>query len=121
MASGTTMHLRDVWGSDTDDVYAVGADGTEFIVAGDSGTILIKSGSLETMVPVNTADLEGVWGSPDKKYYFAVGENGTILYCYDPTMDSDNDGIVDALEKKGVPVQMMTASVTVMRMPIVMV
>jgi hypothetical protein len=62
--------LSDVWGSSSNDVFAVG----------ESGTILHYDGnSWNVMSSGTTDDLYGVWGSSWDDV-FAVGESGTILH-----------------------------------------
>jgi|GEM_PF-1060901 len=66
----TTEHLNGVWGSSSDDVFAVG----------DSGTILRYNGSAwMSMYSNTTSDLNGVWGSSASDV-FAVGAGGTIVH-----------------------------------------
>jgi hypothetical protein len=74
MPSGTNVTLRDVWGSSSSDVFAVG----------DNGTILHFDGSRWSAMSSPTADtLRGISGtSPDNVY--ASGDNGTALR-YDGT------------------------------------
>jgi len=70
MSSGTSTDLWAVWGSSTNDVFAVGK----------SGAILHYNGTAWS--PMNSGiskDLWGVWGlSPSD--VFAVGDGGTILH-----------------------------------------
>lgn len=69
MKSGTTAHLRGVFGFDSGDLYAVG----------DRGTILHFDGRDWRAMPSNTlSNLIGVWGTgPDN--VVVTGEDGTIL------------------------------------------
>ena len=74
-ASFTTLrpihNLRGVWGSDSDDVYAVG----------HGGTILHYNGtSWSSQTSGTTNNLYGVWGTSNGNHVFAVGASGTILY-----------------------------------------
>ena len=69
MTSGTQQHLRDVWGTSTTDVYAVG----------DSGTILHYDGATwNSMTSGTSLLLFGVWGMSSSDFV-AVGEFGVIL------------------------------------------
>jgi len=66
----TTVHLRRVWGTAPDNVYAVG----------DSGLIMRYDGNEWSFLNSNTAkDLYGIWGD-SKDNIFAVGAFGTILH-----------------------------------------
>ncbi|RPJ58448.1 MAG: hypothetical protein EHM12_07835 [Dehalococcoidia bacterium] len=70
MNSGTFRALRGIWGSASNDVWAVGGE----------GTILHYNGS--TWASVTSPDsttLTGVWGSSSTNV-FAVGWNGTIIH-----------------------------------------
>ena len=62
--------LYDVWGSGSDDVFAVGS----------SGTILHYDGlGWASMSSGTNDDLQSVWGSGSHSVY-AVGDNGTVLH-----------------------------------------
>jgi len=80
MESGTTEHLKGIWGSSATDVFAVGKDGIILHYDGSNWSD-ISSGK----------GLWDVWGSSNTDV-FAVGEYGTILH-YDS--DTDSDGILD--------------------------
>ncbi len=67
-ASGTLLGL---WGSASDNIYAVGVDGEILRNQGGAGWRLQPSGVIE--------DLRGIWGSADDDIY-VVGESGTILH-----------------------------------------
>ena len=67
MDPGTTRHLRGVWGSGHDDVFAVGYGGT--VVHYDGANWLTQA---------STISLYGVWGGPED--VFAVGESGTVIH-----------------------------------------
>lgn len=65
-----TSLLKAVWGSSSNDVFAVGAN----------GTILHYNGTdWSSMSSDTTNNLNGVWGSSGQ-YVFAVGDKGTILH-----------------------------------------
>ncbi|MDY7018536.1 MAG: hypothetical protein SU899_00440, partial [Chloroflexota bacterium] len=66
--------LRDIWGTSSTDVFAVGGGGVILHYDGISWT-LMNSGT--------TYDLYGVWGNSSNDV-FAVGDTGTILH-YDGT------------------------------------
>jgi hypothetical protein len=69
LACGGSSRGYGVWGSASDDVWAVGY----------AGTILHWDGTLCSMVPsTTTAPLDAVWGSGPRSA-FAVGQDGTIL------------------------------------------
>jgi formylglycine-generating enzyme required for sulfatase activity len=117
ISSGTSAALYDVWGSWSEDVFAVGTNGTivrydgtgwsamssgtsehlrgvwgssgsDVFVVGEGGTILHYNGvAWSPMTSNTTGDLFGVWGSDGRDVY-AVGDAGTILY-YDGTSWSD--------------------------------
>jgi len=66
----TTNNLQAVWGSGTNDVWAVG----------EGGVILHYDGSKWTSVASGTsANLYGLWGSGTSDIW-AVGQSGTILH-----------------------------------------
>lgn len=67
--SGTTQDLREVWGSDPANVWAVGVGGTILKYNGTAWTAQ-TSGTTETLV--------GVWGTSSTNVW-AVGNGGTIL------------------------------------------
>ena len=70
VSSSTTEFLRGVWGSEANDVWAVG---------GAPSTIVHWDGSTWTSVPTGTTTvLNGVWGSGASDVW-AVGSSGTIL------------------------------------------
>ncbi|MCK5618476.1 MAG: hypothetical protein KAJ17_03710, partial [Candidatus Krumholzibacteria bacterium] len=70
MNSGATEHLRGIWGSSANDVFAVG----------DAGTILHYNGSEWTAMTSGTSvDLADVWG-PAHDDVFVTGDAGTILH-----------------------------------------
>ena len=67
--SGTTQHLREVWGADSSNVWAVG----------NTGTILKYNGTAwSAQTSGTTANLLGVWGTSATNVW-AVGSGGTIL------------------------------------------
>ena len=68
MTSGTTRLLHGIWGSATDNVFAVG----------DGGTIIHFDGNdWSTQTSTTTNNLKGVWGSATTVY--AVGSGGKVL------------------------------------------
>jgi len=70
MDSGTTNALYGVWGSASNDVFAVG----------DYGTIVHYNGNYWSAMTSGTANaLNGLWGSASNDV-FAVGAGGTILH-----------------------------------------
>ena len=70
MTSGATEHLRGIWGSSANDVFAVG----------DAGTILHNDGSgWTTMTSGTSVDLSDVWGSAHDDV-FVTGDAGTVLH-----------------------------------------
>jgi len=70
MTSSTTVDLYSVWGSASNDVFAVGS----------SGTIVHYDGSdWSSMSTSTTSDLYGVWGASSTNV-FAVGRSGTIVH-----------------------------------------
>jgi len=70
MTDNTTNNLYGIWGSASDNVFAVGA----------SGTILHYDGSAwSTMTRGTTNNLHGIWGSSSSDV-FAIGVGGTILH-----------------------------------------
>ena len=74
MASGTIYDLWDVWGSSSNDVFAVG----------EHGIILHYDGSSWTSMTVPpTEGLYDIWGNSSNDVY-AVGSDGTIVH-YDGT------------------------------------
>ena len=78
MASGTTDDLQAVWGSASNDVFAVGRN----------GRILHYDGSSWSDMSSGTSEwLHGVWGNSPSDV-FAVGDDGTVLH-YDGN-DVDN-------------------------------
>ncbi|MFL5598779.1 MAG: hypothetical protein ACJ78I_00095 [Gemmatimonadaceae bacterium] len=87
-ASGTTAHLRAVWGaSATGPVFA----------AGDAGTILVNSGSGWTaQVSGTTQPLYAVWGTSASDV-FAVGGAGTILHYNGTSWSSQTSGSTQLL------------------------
>ena len=87
MNSGTLSNLVRVWGSSSNDVFAVGNDGTILHYDGASWSPM-NSGT--------TFGLAGVWGS-SLNDVFAVGMGGTILH-YDGTSWSPmNSGTINDL------------------------
>ena len=67
--SGQGMGLRDVWGTSSSDILAVG----------DSGVAYHHDGVTWSPTVTNTmADLKGVWG-PDATSYLAVGAGGVMV------------------------------------------
>ncbi|MBM3708406.1 MAG: hypothetical protein FJW69_08755, partial [Actinobacteria bacterium] len=75
-------HLFGIWGSSSNDVFAVG----------DMGTILHYGGNSWSIMSGNTTQrLEGIWGSSPTDV-FAVGENGTILHYNGSTWVSMDSG-----------------------------
>jgi hypothetical protein len=91
MNSGTTVDLRDVWGVDNENVFAVG----------DEGTILHYDGvSWTQMNSGTTQNLRGIWGYGMQNIY-AAGENGTLLF-YDGTNWTPIDvGVTETLRAVG--------------------
>ncbi|MBI3032103.1 thioredoxin domain-containing protein [Candidatus Woesearchaeota archaeon] len=71
--SGTTKHLVGIWGSSSNDVFAVGYDGTILHYNGVSWT------EMESGTKVQKVHLSGIWGSSSNDV-FAVGWDGTILH-----------------------------------------
>jgi hypothetical protein len=68
LPQGNTLNA--VWGSGSDDVFAVG----------DAGTILhYEGGDWKLMMSGTTVTLKDVWGSSSSSV-FAIGEAGTVLY-----------------------------------------
>ncbi len=69
-ATPTLRRINDVWGTDMDNLFAVGS----------GGTILRRAGSgWVSMQSTTKADLNAVWGTaPDNVY--AVGAKGTVLH-----------------------------------------
>jgi len=68
--SGTTKHLRAVWGVSDTDVFAVG----------DSGTVLRFDGLSWAPMPIGTkADLTGIWGTSASNV-FATSSNDTVFH-----------------------------------------
>jgi len=91
MDGGTTVRLRDVWGVDNENVFAVG----------DEGTILHYDGvSWERMNSGTTADLWGVWGCGPQSVY-AAGENGTLLIFNGTNWTSIDAGTTETLRAVG--------------------
>ncbi len=110
MESGSTEPLKDVWGTSSDNVFAVGSNGTilhyngtswsemevsrtenfqgiwgssseNIFSVGDDGLILQYDGNTWTKTGGGTSNnLNAVWGSSGTDL-FVVGENGTILRC----------------------------------------
>jgi hypothetical protein len=80
MATGVSVDLWDLWGTTSNNIYAVGS----------RGTVIRYSGSNWDSVgtPTNQA-LNGVWGSGPNDI-FAVGDWGTIIH-YDGTVWSAQD------------------------------
>jgi len=70
IASGTSQHLLDVWGSSANNVYAVGAEGT--IVHYDGMTWSPEQST-------TTEWLRGIWGSSATDIY-VVGDKDIILH-----------------------------------------
>ncbi len=69
-SSGTSLTLRDVWGSSASDMYACGVD----------GTVLHYNGTAWSPVSSNTTgDLYSIWGSSADDI-FAVGEAGIVIH-----------------------------------------
>jgi hypothetical protein len=74
VSGNPSITMRDIWGSASDDIFAVG----------DAGTILHFDGAKWSIMTTNTsAKLHGVGGSSATDV-FAVGEGGIILH-YDGT------------------------------------
>jgi hypothetical protein len=70
MESGTTEHLRDAFGFSTNDVFAVG----------DNGTILHYNGTDWSQMNIaTTVNLNGVWGFAHDDV-FVSGNEGTMLH-----------------------------------------
>jgi len=67
---GSNQYLDGVWGSATNDVYAVGA-----VIFHSTGA---SSGWTKETDPT-TSTLRAIWGS-DKQHIWAVGDNGTVLF-----------------------------------------
>ncbi|MCI5131692.1 MAG: hypothetical protein D3904_09240, partial [Candidatus Electrothrix sp. EH2] len=87
MESESDTALRGIWGSSSDDIYAVG----------DAGVILHNNGTRWAVMESGVVQsLYGIWGSASDKVY-AVGTAGTILH-YDGTrwaeMESGTDKIL---------------------------
>ncbi|MBN1191392.1 MAG: hypothetical protein JXA46_16670 [Dehalococcoidales bacterium] len=108
MNGGTTADLYCIWGTDSNNIYAVGQSGVivhyngsswrpmdsgtntdlycvwgtqsgDVFAVGKGGVILYNDGSgWDQMISGTTADLHGVWGS-DFDNVYAVGKAGTIL------------------------------------------
>jgi hypothetical protein len=80
MNSGTTEHLRGIWGSCARDIFAVG----------DNGTVLHYDGSTWShMISGTTEWLNAIWGNSPTDV-FAVGGSGVILH-YDGSIWSETD------------------------------
>jgi photosystem II stability/assembly factor-like uncharacterized protein len=71
-ASSTTQSLKAIWGSSSNDVYAVG-DGGTIVHSTDGGQNWAKVSS------GTTRDLKSVWGTGPNDVY-AVGTSGTLLH-----------------------------------------
>jgi hypothetical protein len=112
MPSGVTNNLKSVWGSASNDVFAVGSNGVilhydgatwtkmgtattanleaisgsaanNIVAAGITGTFLrYKGTSWLSTGSSSNQNLTGVWSSPSSES-FVVGENGTIQQCDD--------------------------------------
>ena len=73
MPSNTDENLNGIWGFDSNDIYAVG----------NEGTILHWDGTEWSPKKCSTSgNLNGIWGSSPENI-FAVGDGGTILQCKD--------------------------------------
>lgn len=86
-ASGVTTTLRDVWGTDTSNIWAVG----------DGGVILKWNGSVwATQTSGTTANLLRVWGA-DASNVWAVGSGGTIRKWDGSTWSAQTSGTTNIL------------------------
>lgn len=82
MTSNTTSGLNAVWGSASNDVFAVG----------DGGTIVHYNGSAWSVMTSNTfVTLNGVWGSAGNDVY-AVGYGGTVVHYDGSTWTATSTG-----------------------------
>ena len=79
--------LSEVWGSASDNIYAVGKGGTIIHYNGSPGQMITSPTS---------ANLRGIWGSTANNI-FAVGEHGTILYYDGVSWDKMDSGVQDSL------------------------
>jgi hypothetical protein len=70
MTSGTAKRLNDIWGTASQDIFAVGDDGTIRHCDGATWSSMFS--------PTNSA-LQAVWGSGPGSLY-AVGSSGAILH-----------------------------------------
>jgi hypothetical protein len=71
LGSGSAHAIRGIWGSEADDLYAVGDGGQIFRSNGNGQWVAQESGT--------TQDLHAVWGCDDANIY-AVGASATLLY-----------------------------------------
>lgn len=91
MDAGTTVRLRDVWGVDNENVFAVG----------DEGTILHYDGvSWTQMNSGTTENLWGIWGYGMQNIY-AAGENGTLLFFDGMSWTPIDVGVTETLRAVG--------------------
>jgi hypothetical protein len=87
-ASGTTAHLRAVWGA--------GSSGPVFAV-GDGGTIVINNGnSWSAQTSGTTQPLYAVWGASASDV-FAIGGNGTIIHYNGTAWSAQTSGSTQSL------------------------
>jgi hypothetical protein len=87
-ASGTTAHLRAVWGA--------GSSGPVFAV-GDGGTIVINNGSSwSAQTSGTTQPLYAVWGASASDV-FAIGGNGTIIHYNGTAWSAQTSGSTQSL------------------------
>ncbi len=90
METGISAHLRGIWGSSENNIFAVGRD----------GVIIHYDGNTWEAMTSNTSDyLRDVWGSSENDV-FAVGYSGTIIH-YDGNeagiWEEMNSGVSDDL------------------------
>ena len=70
MTSPTANNIHGIWGSRSDDIFAVAAGGIVLHYNGSGWTI---------MTDPTSADLYDIWGLGGKNI-FAVGDDGTIIH-----------------------------------------
>jgi hypothetical protein len=84
MESGTSTHLRAIWGSSDSDIFAVG----------DEGTILHFDGSTWSPMASGTTDtFRDIWGTSSSDV-FAVGESGRIVHFDGQTWTTTSSGTI---------------------------